>query len=137
MHKALGCVGTITDGAIRDLDEMTNAGFKAIARRLCVGHAYSVPVEWNVPVKAFGCTINPGDLIHADKHGFIVIPPEDQEHIVEAASYMDRNECDTTIGAARQCAGKSMDEVIAALKKANEEFAANTKAFRKKIGLEN
>ncbi len=35
-HRALGCVGTITDGAIRDLDEMTNAGFKAIARRLCV-----------------------------------------------------------------------------------------------------
>ncbi|MDQ3621701.1 MAG: RraA family protein, partial [Verrucomicrobiota bacterium] len=33
MHRALGCVGTITDGAIRDLDEMTNAGFKALARR--------------------------------------------------------------------------------------------------------
>ena len=33
-HRALGCVGTITDGAIRDLDEMTNAAFKAIARRL-------------------------------------------------------------------------------------------------------
>ena len=28
MHRALGCVGTITDGSIRDLDEMTNAGFK-------------------------------------------------------------------------------------------------------------
>ena len=38
-HKALGCVGTITDGAIRDVDEMTNAGFKGIARRMCVGHA--------------------------------------------------------------------------------------------------
>ena len=32
-HRALGCVGTITDGAIRDLDEVTNAGFKAMARR--------------------------------------------------------------------------------------------------------
>ena len=31
-HRALGCVGTITDGAIRDVDEMTNAGFKALAR---------------------------------------------------------------------------------------------------------
>lgn len=39
-HKALGCIGTITDGAIRDVDEMTNAGFKAIAKRLCVGHAH-------------------------------------------------------------------------------------------------
>ena len=33
VHRALGCVGTITDGAIRDVDEMTAAGFKAIARR--------------------------------------------------------------------------------------------------------
>ncbi|MCK4977894.1 MAG: hypothetical protein KAS36_13250, partial [Anaerolineales bacterium] len=40
VHRALGCVGTITDGAIRDLDEMTNAGFKALARRLCIGHAH-------------------------------------------------------------------------------------------------
>ena len=48
IHKALGCVGTITDGAIRDLDEMTNAGFKALARRLCVGHAFSTPVRWGV-----------------------------------------------------------------------------------------
>mgnify|MGYP003343493504 CR=1 FL=1 len=38
-HRALGCVGTITDGAIRDVDEMTNAGFKALARRLCVVRA--------------------------------------------------------------------------------------------------
>lgn len=53
-HKALGCVGTITDGAIRDVDEMTKAGFKAIARRLCVGHAFSCPVRWNCEVEVFG-----------------------------------------------------------------------------------
>ncbi len=41
-HKALGCVGTITDGAIRDLDEMCNAGFKALARRMALNTA-SVP----------------------------------------------------------------------------------------------
>src|SRR6266850_6867260 len=49
-HRALGCVGTITDGAIRDVDEMTNAGFKALARRLYVGHAHVVPVRWGCPV---------------------------------------------------------------------------------------
>ena len=52
-HRALGCVGTITDGAIRDLDEMTNAGFKAIARRLCVGHAHVTPVRWGCEVEVF------------------------------------------------------------------------------------
>ena len=39
IHRAIGCVGTITDGGIRDIDEMNNAGFKALARGVCVGHA--------------------------------------------------------------------------------------------------
>lgn len=135
MHKALGCVGTITDGAIRDVDEMTNAGFKAIARRLCVGHAYSIPVAWNVPVEVFGCKVNPGDLIHADKHGFIVIPEEDQKNIVEATSYMDANECLTTIGVARQSAGKSLDTIVTELDEANDAFAKNQILMKKRFGL--
>ena len=81
-HRALGCVGTITDGAIRDVEEMRNAGFKAIAKRLCVGHAYSAPVRWNCEVDVFGCRIEPNQLIHADQHGFLVIPDEDQEGLV-------------------------------------------------------
>mgnify|MGYP003339127800 CR=1 FL=1 len=84
IHRALGCVGTITDGAIRDLDEMTNAGFKAIARRLCVGHAFSCPVRWNCEVEVFGRKVQPCQLIHADKHGFLVIPQEDEAQIGRA-----------------------------------------------------
>ena len=82
IHRALGCVGTITDGAIRDVDEMCNAGFKAIARRMCVGHAFTCPVRWGGAVEVFGRKVNPGQLIHADKHGFlmqlfaIVLAPE-------------------------------------------------------------
>ena len=49
-HGALGCVGTITDGAIRDLDEMNHAGFKALAQRLCVGHANVWPIRWGCEV---------------------------------------------------------------------------------------
>jgi 4-hydroxy-4-methyl-2-oxoglutarate aldolase len=81
MHRALGCIGTITDGAVRDVDEMTNAGFKALARRLCVGHAHGHPLRWNCEVEVFGCKVCPGDLIHADQHGFFVIPPEDQARL--------------------------------------------------------
>ena len=106
VHRALGCVGTITDGAIRDMDEMTNAGFKALARRLCVGHAHVHPVRWNCEVEVFGRTVRPGDLIHADKHGFIVIPPEDQPRLLEAARFMDSNECNTVIPAARASAAE-------------------------------
>ncbi len=98
-HRALGCVGTITDGAIRDLDEMTNAGFKAIARRLCVGHAYNHPVRWNCEVEVFGRKIQPGQLIHADKHGFLAIPPEDAPKLLDAARFMDSNECNLKLSA--------------------------------------
>ena len=81
IHHALGCVGTITDGAIRDMDEMTNAGFKAIARQLCVGHAHVVPVRWDCNVEVFGCKVKSGQLIHADKHGFLAIPEDDETRV--------------------------------------------------------
>ena len=126
-HKALGCVGTIVDGAIRDVDEMTNAGFKAIARRMCVGHAYSFPVRWNTAVEVFGCPIKPGQLIHADKHGFLAIPPEDEERLYEAVLFMDQNECNTVIPASRGSTGLPYEEVINRLSMAGNDFAQNVK----------
>ena len=131
MHKAFACIGTITDGAIRDVDEMTNAGFKAIARRLCVGHAWSHPVKWNCDVEVFGRTIRPGQLIHADKHGFLAIPEQDEDRLLDAARYMDTNECQTLIAAARSAAGKSNEEILRELAVAASQFAANVK---KKFG---
>jgi regulator of RNase E activity RraA len=121
-HRALGCVGTITDGAIRDLDEMCNAGFKALARRLCVGHAHSTPVRWNCEVEVFGTRIRPGQLIHADKHGFLAIPDEDVPTLLEAARFMDANECNTVIAAARESAGKTPEELLRALDEAGGAF---------------
>ena len=131
IHRALGCVGTITDGAIRDLDEMCNAGFKALARRLCVGHAFSCPARWNCDVEVFGRKIQPGQLIHADKHGFLAIPPEDEPRLLEAARFMDANECQTLIPAAQDIAGKSSEEICAAIDEAARRFGA---AAREKFG---
>jgi len=126
-HRALGCVGTITDGAVRDVDEMTNAGFKAIARRMCVGHAYNYPIRWNCEVEVFGRKIQPGQLIHADKHGFLAIPPEDVPQLLEAAKFMDTNECNTLIAAARNAAGKPMEQILQEMDEAAKVFrdAAN------------
>jgi len=125
MHRSLGCVGTIIDGCIRDLDEMNNAGFKALAKRLCVGHGYSCPVKWNCEVEVFGRKIKPGQLIHADKHGFLAIPKEDEDRLLEAAKFMDSNECQTMIPAARSCCGLSKKEMLAHLDKACGEFGKN------------
>jgi len=128
MHRALGCVGTIVDGAIRDVDEMTNAGFKAIARRLCVGHAHVHPVRWNCEVEVFGRKVSPGDLIHADKHGFIVLSPEEEPAILEAARFMDANECQTVIPAARNASGRSTGEILVSLSEAGAQFGKNAQA---------
>ncbi len=132
-HRALGCVGTITDGAIRDLDEMTNAGFKAIARRLCVGHAHVTPVQWGCEVEVFGRIVRPGQLIHADKHGFLVVPAEDEAKLLDAAIFMDENECNTVIAAARDSSEAGQAETLEKLAKAGSEFrqAAQKKFDRK------
>ena len=134
MHQAFGCVGTITDGAIRDVDEMTNVGFKAIARRLCVGHAWSQPVRWNCEVEVFGCRIAPGRLVHADKHGFLAIPPGEEEKLLDAALFMDANECETVIRAARQASGKSTDVILAHLDQADDVFGKNVRQKFNKRG---
>jgi len=122
IHRALGCVGTITDGGIRDTDEMSNAGFKALSRGVCVGHAWSTPVKWDCEVEVFGIKVQPGQLIHADKHGFLVIPDEDQGKILEASRFMDSNECNTVIPAARSSAGKSSAEILSEFNKAAATF---------------
>jgi regulator of RNase E activity RraA len=128
VHKALGCVGTITDGAIRDVDEMTNAGFKALARRLCVGHAWSHPVEWNCPVEVFGRRVEPGRLVHADKHGFLVVPEQDEDRLLDAARFMDSNECQTVIAAARSSHGKTAAAILQSMDQAAAQFGRHTQA---------
>jgi regulator of RNase E activity RraA len=132
IHRALGCIGTIIDGAIRDLDEMNNAGFKALARRLAVGHAHSYPVRWNCEVEVFGRKIQPGQLIHADKHGFLAIPAEDATpRLLEAAIFMDRNECNTEIANARSAPGKSIEDILHSMDEAGAAFGA---AARNRFG---
>ncbi len=113
LYKRLGCVGTITDGSIRDVDEMTNAGFKAIAKQMCVGHAYSTPAKWGGEVEVFDCKIKTGDLIHADKHGFLVIEPDVQQNLIDSVIFMDNNECNNLLNISRNSLELSDEEFIA------------------------
>jgi len=122
IHRALGCVGTITDGAVRDVDEMTNAGFKSLARRLCVGHAHVVPVNWGCEVQVFGQRVEPGQLIHADKHGFLAIPPGEEKGLLDAAVFMDQNECNTVIKTARGASGLTHTELLKQLNQSVTDF---------------
>jgi 4-hydroxy-4-methyl-2-oxoglutarate aldolase len=126
--RTLNCVGTITDGAVRDLDEMKNAGFKALARRLAVSHAHTWPVRWGCEVTVFGTVVKPGQLLHADKHGFIIIPEDAFPRIHEAARFMDDNECDSVIAASRQQSGRTLPEMLHGMNDAAARFSAAAKA---------
>lgn len=132
-HRALGCVGTITDGAVRDVSEMTNAGFKALARRMCIGHAWSCPVRWGCEVEVFGQKIQPCQLIHADQHGFLAMTQDEEAQILDAARFMDSNECTTVICAARDCAGRSVEELLNQMDDAGAKFR---EAARKRFANE-
>lgn len=122
LHKAFGCVGTITDGAIRDHDEMVNAGFKAIARQLCVAHACVFPIRWNCEVKVFGRKVLPGQLIHADKHGFLAIPHGEEARLLEAAEFLDKCECEHLISPLRNVSGLTTPQKL-------QDFRKNLKAY--------
>lgn len=75
IHVGLGARGLITNGSVRDLDQWA-PGFQFLAGRICASHAYAKPVSIGVEVDVFGLHIRPGDLIHADRHGAVIVPPQ-------------------------------------------------------------
>ena len=74
--QALGCVGVMTNGAVRDLAAVERTGFQLFSGSVSVSHAYTHVVEVNAPVEVAGLRIAPGDLLHGDHHGVICIPRE-------------------------------------------------------------
>jgi len=85
IHKALGCIGAVTDGSVRDIDEVKELGFHLFASSLSVSHAYVRIVEFGKPVNVGGIEVKQGDLIHGDKHGVLVVPLEVADKIPKAA----------------------------------------------------
>ncbi|MGE3818291.1 MAG: RraA family protein [Isosphaeraceae bacterium] len=92
IHKKLGCVGHVTDGCPRDLDEVRGLGFQFFGLNPCVSHAYVRLVSFGKPVAIAGVEIRPGDLLHADKHGVCVIPHEIADKLAEACREVERLE---------------------------------------------
>lgn len=75
VHKALGLSGALTNGACRDLGDLAPE-FPVIAGSLSPSHAYVHVRETGTPVTVFGLAVSPGDLVHADRHGALVVPVE-------------------------------------------------------------
>lgn len=74
IFQALGCVGVVTNGAVRDLPAVEKRGFHLFAGSVAVSHAYAHKVDYGKPVKVAGLDVAMGDLLHADVHGVLSIP---------------------------------------------------------------
>ena len=92
IHRRLGCIGVVTNGHVRDLDEVHALGFHYFAGGVCVSHAYVHMVDFGLPVKLGGLWVKPGDLIHADQHGVVTIPTDIAPKIAEAVAKVEADE---------------------------------------------
>ncbi len=112
VHKALGCLGTITNGSVRDIAQAAE-GFQMLAGSIGPSHAYVHVEEYGIPVTIHGMATNSGDLIHADRHGAVVVPADKIDAMQAALDGLMKQEA-RIIAAAKS--GKGVDAIKAAFR---------------------
>src|ERR1700687_4394458 len=91
MHKAMGCLGVVTNGSVRDL-RMIAPEFQLIAGSIGPSHANEHLVDFGGEVNVAGMVVEDGDLVHADEHGAVVIPHELARKLPDAVALIMRRE---------------------------------------------
>jgi len=99
VHKALGCLGTVTNGSIRDIAAVAES-FQMLAGSIAPSHAYVHVVDFGVSVTIHSMEVQSGDLIHADRHGAVVVPMESIDAMTAARDGLVKREA-KIIAAAR------------------------------------
>lgn len=91
VHKALGCAGVITDGCIRDIPQWA-PGLNVLAASVMPSHAHVHLADFGKQVRVAGMVVRSDDLVHADRHGAVVIPRELAPRVPAACELMARKE---------------------------------------------
>ena len=91
VHKALGVIGVVTNGCVRDVD-MIAEDFQILAGLVSPSRAYAHMCDFGCEVNVHGMTVNDDDLIHADRHGAVVIPHQVAREVPKALDLMTRKE---------------------------------------------
>ena len=112
IHKAVGCLGTITNGSIRDIPQVA-PGFQMLAGSIAPSHAFVHVVDFGGNVNIHGMAVRSGDLIHADRHGAVVVPLNTIDPMKDAAPKLAAKEAQI-IDAAKS--GKGVEAIKAAMK---------------------
>jgi 4-hydroxy-4-methyl-2-oxoglutarate aldolase len=71
---ALGCVGYVTNGAVRELPRVRDLGLQLFAGNIAVSHAYAHIFDLGAAIRIGGLEVRPGDLLHGDQHGLLAVP---------------------------------------------------------------
>jgi regulator of RNase E activity RraA len=117
VHKALGCLGVVTDGSIRDIPQWA-PGFQALAGSIGPSHAWVHAENFGGEVRVAGMTVRSDDLIHADCHGAVVIPHDIAAKVPDACELCARRE--TPILEIARSKDFSLETLKAALKRSAE-----------------
>lgn len=90
-HKTFGCVGVLTDGAIRDIVGMPD-DFQFLAASVKPSHGRLHWVDFDTPVTVAGLKVAPGDLVHMDRNGACVVPHDLAADVPAACRAMQEKE---------------------------------------------
>lgn len=88
----LGAVGLISDCGVRDLPEVRAIGFQYFARGTVASHGYFRIHRVGCPVHIGGSIVRPGDLIHGDENGVMLVPPGLEESLPAKVDEVRTNE---------------------------------------------
>ena len=91
IHKGFGMAGALTNGVMRDLGDLA-PDFPVVAGSIGPSHGFVHVRSVNQPVRIMGLDVRPDDLIHADRHGAVVIPPDVVARLGAAIARMQRTE---------------------------------------------
>ena len=80
--RAVGCVGAISNGPSRDIDEIRPMEFQYMLSGITAGHGAMAVHAVNVPVSVAGMDVSPGELIHMDENGAVKFPADRLEAVV-------------------------------------------------------
>lgn len=85
--------GLVVDGAVRDVEALTEIGFPVFSRSVCPGGCdKDGPGEINVPVACGGAAVLPGDIVVGDADGVAVVPRADAEEVLAAVEAIAERE---------------------------------------------
>ena len=87
VHNGLGLSGAVTNGVMRDLGDMQE-GFSVVAGSIGPSHGFVHVRELGTRVNVLGMEVEQGDLVHADRHGALVIPDEVVPNLLDAITVM-------------------------------------------------